>query len=306
MRYLLHFFIIFVFPPLFLGIISRIKALWSGRKGVPLLQIYFDLFKLIRKSEVIGITTSWLFIAAPVIIFSATIIAGLIIPVGCFDAPLHFTGDFIFFIYMLALAKIMSVLSALDTGSSFEGMGASREIAFSGLAEPAFFIVLTALSLFTKTTEFNALFSFTYTFERVSILFVLISCIILVMMMLVEGCRVPIDDPRTHLELTMIHEVMILDNSGPNLALIVYSSAVKMTLFGIIMANILIPGSMPHWLAFIMTIGILTVVAMMIGTIESVLARYRFIHIPEFIFFLSSLGLIVLSIVILRIYGGLQ
>ncbi len=306
LRGFFHILVVLIFPPFFLGIISRTKALWAGRKSVPLLQVYFDLYKLLRKGEVIGTTTSWVFRIAPIFILASTIMAGLIIPVGWETAPLNFSGDFIFFIYMLALGKVFSVVSALDTGSSFEAMGASREISFSGLAEPAFFILLTALSLFTRTTNFSALFSFTYAFERVSVLFVVISSIVLLLMIIIEGCRVPVDDPRTHLELTMIHEVMILDNSGPNLAFIMYASAIKMVLFGVILANIMIPGETSDFITFVLIIGILLLIAVIIGTIESVMARFRFIHIPEFIFFLSSLGLIVFSIVILKVYGGLQ
>lgn len=305
MRITAHVLVVMLLPPFFLGIISRTKALWAGRKSMPLLQVYFDLFKLIKKGEVIGTTTSWVFILAPIVLLSTTICAGLLIPVGWKVAPLNFTGDFIFFVYILALGKVFAVLSALDTGSSFEGMGASREIAFSGLAEPAFFIILTALSLATRTTDFSALFAFTHTFDRVSILFVTISGIVLFLMMLIEGCRVPVDDPRTHLELTMIHEVMILDNSGPNLAFIMYASSIKMVLFGVILANLIIPGNISPLVTVVMILGILFIIAIIIGTIESVMARFRFIHIPEFIFFISSLGLIALSIVLLKVYGGL-
>lgn len=303
---IVHFLLLLLLPPLFIGIIFRTKALWAGRKSVPLLQVYYDIAKLLRKGEVIGTTTSWIFTFTPALLLATSLMAGLLIPIGWKEAPLHFNGDFIFFVYILALGKVFSVLSALDTGSSFEGMGASREIAFSGLAEPAFFILLTAVSLITRTTNFSTLFLFTHTVDRISVLFVVISSIILFLMILIEGCRVPVDDPRTHLELTMIHEVMILDNSGPNLAFIHYALAIKMVLFGLIMANLIIPGSVSPLITVLCIFGILFLIAIAIGTVESVMARFRFIHIPEFIFFISSLGLIALSIIILKMYGGLQ
>ncbi|PKN18816.1 MAG: hydrogenase, partial [Deltaproteobacteria bacterium HGW-Deltaproteobacteria-22] len=215
--------------PLLQGIVNRTKARFGGRRGQPLLQAYFDLLKLLRKGAVYSRTTTWIFRAGPSIGLAATLVALTLIPIGR-GAPsaMHFTGDLFLLAYCLGLVRFFTVLAALDTGSAFEGMGASREVQFSALAEPALIVALAALARLSghlSLSDITAAIGVT-SWEVAGPALALIALALFVVF-LSENSRIPVDDPNTHLELTMIHEVMILDHSGPDLAFIEYGAALK-------------------------------------------------------------------------------
>ncbi|MDD5067809.1 MAG: NADH-quinone oxidoreductase subunit H, partial [bacterium] len=238
---IVNILVLLFFPFLFLGLINRVKSFWAGRQGPSIFQPLFDFLKLLKKDIIIGQTTSWVFQLSPIIGFSSILIAGLLVPLTGHVSILSFEYNFILFSYIIALGKFFSVIAAMDTGSSFEGMGASREITFSSLVEPGFFILLGSLALFTKSAAFQDIFSLTGQHTSLSCLIITLSVMALYIMLLVESCRVPVDDPNTHLELTMIHEVMILDNSGPDLGFIMYGAGMKMVIIGSLIANIILP-----------------------------------------------------------------
>ena len=302
---ILFYLLLAISPFFFTGVINKIKAVWAGRKGSPLLQNYYDFFKLMQKGEVISKTTSLVFIIAPSINIAAVYISLLIIPLPFMGSIISFPGDFVLFAYILGLAKFMTVLAALDTGSSFEGMGASREVTFSSIVEPAFFIIAGSLALITNELSFQSIFNILNAAAGYTILIKILFVISLFIMLITEGSRVPVDDPNTHLELTMIHEVMILDYSGPDLAFMLYSSALKMLIISMLIANLLIPSSFSLSAALILFLLIILLVFISIGLVESMIARSRISHVPQFIFIMTALSLTVFAVIAFFIFGGI-
>ena len=211
-----------------LGVINRVKAQCGGRRGPPLVQVYYDLWRLLHKGAVYSRTATWIFRAGPTVALSALIVATLLMPLGSCPAALEFRGDLILFTYLLALARLSIVLAALDVGSSFEGMGASREVLFSALAEPALLLGIAAVARDTGELSLSSIHeALSSTAWANAPLTLVLVAVALAVVFLAENCRVPIDDPNTHLELTMIHEVMVLDHSGPDFAFILYSAALQ-------------------------------------------------------------------------------
>lgn len=296
--------IILVLPLLFIGMINKTKAFWGGRKGASILQPYYDFIKLMKKGEVISVTTSPVFFLFPVISLSTVIFAGMLLPLVDHEAVISFEGSFILFAYILALGKFFSIIGALDTGSSFEGMGAAREAFFTSIPEPAFFIILGSISIFGEINSFEQLFGLYHAGSELSLLIVVLTVLILFIILLVEGSRIPIDDPNTHLELTMIHEVMVLDNSGPSLALIQYGAAMKMMILSSLILNFIIPYSADAMLYSAYYAGGIITAALTIGTIESLTARFRIVRVPDFIFTIIGMSLMVMFIILLYYYGG--
>ena len=305
MMKIIVFSIACVLPFFFIGIINRTKARWAGRKGAPVIQPYYDFFRLLRKGEVISKTTSFVFKVAPSINCAAALFALLFIPIPFVGSIISFPGDFIMFTYALGLAKFMLVLAALDTGSSFEGMGASREVTFSTLVEMAFFIVLGTLALLTNQISFEAIFAMLTVSTGYSRLVKILLVASLFIMLLAEGSRIPVDDPNTHLELTMIHEVMILDYSGPDLAFMVYAASMKMMLVALLIANLCIPPYLPSIAALFLFIGLLLMIYIAVGAVESLIARSRMSHVPQFIFLMTALSLTAFAVVAFFLLGGL-
>jgi formate hydrogenlyase subunit 4 len=302
---LLHLVLLLLLPFLFNGIITRVKSRWAGRQGPPLLQSLYDLTRLMRKGEVIGTTATWIFRYAPVVTLAALFGAGLLVPLVPGRALFPFAGDFVLFIYALGLAKFFSLVAAMDTGSSFEGMGASREATFSGLAEPAFMIIVASLALLTGHGSFAGILNDLQPGQGSAALVMALSALAMLIMLLVEGCRVPVDDPCTHLELTMIHEVMILDNSGPGLALLSYGAWLKMTLVAALIANLIVPAGLSPLVSLAAGLTVMALLAAVVGGIESLAPRLRLTHVPQFIFLMSSLALIIFSSLLLFVFGGL-
>ncbi len=298
--------LIIFLPFLFTGLINRVKSLWCGRKGPSLLQSFRDFQKLLGKGEIISSASSGIFQIAPSVLFSSSVMAALVTPLAGKESFLSFDGDFVFFAYILALGKFFMITGAMDTGSSFEGMGASREATFSVLVEPAFFIILGSFAFINGTASFSGLFLSRGTGNELHVLTGIFAAISLLVMLITEGSRVPVDDPGTHLELTMIHEAMILDNSGPDLALIHYAASLKMVIITALIAAVIIPPGGSPWFEVLSTAVIFFLAALLIGTIESLMARLRMSHIPQFILFMSSLAIVLLAITVLFIAGGLK
>jgi len=294
-----------VCAPLLSGIINRIKACYAGRQGRPLLQLYFDLFKLLQKGEVISRTTTWIFVAGPSVYLATIICALLVVPFGTVRAPFGFTGDFILMAYLMGFGRFALMLAALDTGSAFEGMGASREAAFSALAEPVIFLCFLALGggLWPSLYAFCQAASLEiWTFTRPELWLI---PLVLFVLLLVENCRLPVDDPNTHLELTMIHEVIILDHSGPNLAFILYASSLKLWLFALLLVNVLAPKIFGHTplesaLELALVLAGIFGTAVLVGVVESCLARLRLLVVPRILGMAGMLAALTLVVTLFR------
>ncbi len=241
---MVSFLLIILVSFFFTGFVIRTKSIAGGRKGPGIMQPMKDIIRLWRKGSVYSSTTGFIFQIAPTVYFSSVIMAILMIPQGNSPGFISFEGDFVMFAYILALGKFLMIISALDTGSSFEGMGASREALFSMLVEPAFFIIMGSFALFTGNTSFQGIFGSLHYGSEVSYMLGLLATFVFVLIAMIENSRMPVDDPNTHLELTMIHEVMILDNSGFDLGLIMYTTNLKFAMYGAIISNFFI-GMLP-------------------------------------------------------------
>lgn len=285
------------------GVINRTTANFSGRKGQGILQPMKDILKLLKKGSVYSKVSGFVFKIAPSIYLSSVLTAVLFIPFGNSGAILSFDGDFIMFAYILAVGKFFMIAAALDTGSSFEGMGASREALFSMLAEPAFFILLGSLGVLTGFTSFEKIFYAIHNVysasSYISYTIGIMAAFIFFALGLIENSRMPIDDPKTHLELTMVHEVMILDNSGYDLGLILYTGCLKFSMYGALAANLFLNPYFPLYLNIIIFAGIQFLYGCFIGSIESFSARFRMNQNPQVIFALSSVTLLVYIAVML-------
>jgi formate hydrogenlyase subunit 4 len=298
---ILNFILIAAASLFFSGIIIRTKSLLSGRKGPGIFQPLKDIRRLLRKASVYSTTTSIIFQIAPTVYFASVLIAIAMIPFGSQPGLISFKGDFVFFAYVLSLGKFWSIIGALDTGSSFEGMGASREALYSLLAEPAFFILMGSFALLTGHTSFQEIFGTLHFGSYISYAVGLLAAFVITLLTLVENSRMPIDDPRTHLELTMIHEVMILDNSGFDLGLILQATNLKFAMYGALIANFfLTPGSELYYSIPIFVVT-QVVFAVAIGIIESFMARFRMNHNPQYIFTLTSMSLLIFLGVLLML-----
>lgn len=301
---LLNLIILLLAPFFTIGIIKKTKAFWSGRKGVSIFQPLYDFVRLFKKGYVISETTSWIFWLSPIITFATVIFAGLFVPMIQGNSIITIEGGFVIFSYILGLGKFFSLISAMDTGSSFEGMGASREACFTTIVEPAFFIIMASVIALTGNYTFAGLSQVITNSGAFGVLIVIMAVLAMFVMLLTECCRVPVDDPTTHLELTMIHKVMILDNSGPDLGMITWAAGIKMVVLEALIANFIIPaglGFVPSALAFA---AVLIVIPLVVGTLESCIARLRMSHVFEFIFAMSSFALIVLSLAAIKMYGN--
>jgi len=276
----------------FSGIIIRTKSIASGRKGPGIFQPLKDIFRLFKKGSVYSKTTSFIFQIAPSIYFASIIMAIMVIPLGEYKGIISFEGDFVFFAYVLGVGKFFSIISALDTGSSFEGMGASREALFSMFAEPAFFILMGSFTLLTGHTSFQEIFASLHFGSYISYILGILATVVLVMITMVENSRMPFDDPKTHLELTMVHEVMILDNSGFDLGLILYGTSLKFAMYGALIANLFM-GSFPLYITIPLFFGMQMLFAIAVGLLESFTARFRMNHNAQYILTLSSVSLLI-------------
>ncbi len=278
----IHVLVALVLPPLLLGVIAKTKARFAGRVGPPLFQAYYDLLKLFRKGSVFSTTTTWVFRAGPVVGLVTAAVAVLLTPFANATAPISFTGDLILLTYLLGLGRFFTASSALDTGSAFEGMGAAREVTFACLAEPALFLGLLVLAKLSGSMHLTGMLDSSlgshWATAGASLALVLLSWFVV---LLAENSRIPFDDPNTHLELTMIHEVMVLDHSGPALGMILYGAAIKLFVFGALIVRLALPWSTgAPWLDWLIFLAGMLAVAVAIGVVESTMARLRLTHVP--------------------------
>jgi formate hydrogenlyase subunit 4 len=280
-RAIVHVLILIGLPPLLLGVITKTKAFLVGRRGPSLLQPYFDLWKLLHKEVAASATTTWIFALAPAVIVVAALGAGLLVPLGPMPAPVAFAGDFVLFAYLLALSRFFTAAAALDTGSPFEGMGAAREVGFAWLIEPALFFAFLALARLSGSATIDGMLRATEGLWLSSTTPVVLIAAGILVILLAECSRVPVDDPSTHLELTMIHEVMVLDTSGPLLALVEYGAAIKLFVLEALLLHVLAPTALvAGWGGLALFLLGLIVVSIGIGVVESSMARLRLLYVP--------------------------
>jgi len=290
---ILSFILIITASLFFSGIVIRTKSIFSGRKGPGIFQPIKDIWRLFRKGAVYSKTSSFIFQIAPSIYFATVLMAIFLIPFGNQPGILSFKGDFIFFAYVLALGKFFIIISALDTGSSLSGMGASREALYSLLVEPAFFILMGSFALLTGHTSFFEIFSSLHFGSYISYAIGTLAAFVFVIIALIENSRMPMDDPKTHLELTMIHEVMILDNSGFDLGLLFSATHLKFAMYGALIANFFLTPNYEWYYSIPIFISTQILFAVVVGTVESFMARFRMNHNPQYIFMLTSISLLI-------------
>jgi formate hydrogenlyase subunit 4 len=272
--------------PLFAGIIFKVKAFFGGRLGSPLLINYYTLIKLMKKGSVYSNSTTVIFKLGPIISLCTAIVALMFLPIAGRAPIFSFNGDIIFILYLLGLGRFFTIAAAMDTASPFEGMGAAREAYFPIICEATMFMILIFFFRLTGELQLSAYFAggstiALWNLAGAPLLFIVIAFFII---LLTENSRVPVDDPATHLELTMIHEVMVLDHSGPDLGLIELGSFCKLFFYSTIVSRLILP--FDYGLSAI-TVGLflvgLIIVYVAIGVTESVIARYRMDKVPQFI-----------------------
>ena len=278
---LVNILILLIVPFLMVGVIKKTKAFWAGRKGVSIWQPLWDFLRLMKKDSVISETTSWVFKFAPIVGFASVIFAALFVPLASGKAVINFPFAFVVFSYVLGFGKFFSLIAALDTGSSFEGMGAAREACFSTIVEPAFFIGMASIAALSQNYTFDSFKLILSNAGGYGFVIIVLAVITLFIMLLIEGCRVPVDDPTTHLELTMIHEVMILDNSGVDLGIITWGSAIKMLLFEALIANLIIPASMTGWASLLAFLAIVFILAVIFFLLAVGVITWQFIRLKR-------------------------
>ena len=266
----------FLLAPLLVGLVNKTKAFFAGRRGASVFQLYFDLFKLLRKGTVRSTHATWIFATAPLVGLVATVAAATLFPLGGAPAAVAFAGDAVLFFYLLGAARFFTVLAARDVASAFPDMGAAREVQFSAIVEAIVFALVAFLALMSNDASLTGFLTVTAGEEVAAAVPLLLAAGAAFAVMLSENCRVPFDDPETHLELTMIHEAMILDYSGPDLAFILYTASLKLWLFAafVVMLVFPIPAFTPLFYVLVLATG------PVIGAVESSMARLRFTRTP--------------------------
>ncbi len=290
--------------PFIVGVIRKVKARLQCRRGASLVQPYADLAKLFGKQPVISSTTSWIFTAAPYIVFASTVAAGLLMPVFISHTPLNFAGNIIALVYLLALGTFFLILAGLDAGSAFGGMGSSREAVVATLAEPAMILSILAIALTAGSTNLSTIVHQSALLEGMVLAppAHLMALAAMFIVTLAETGRVPVDNPSTHLELTMIHEAMLLEYSGRYLALMEWAAGIKLLVFLTLLVNVFAPwgiatSATPSALATGVAVYVMKVagLAVTIGVIESMFAKLRLFRVPELLgsaFILALLALV--------------
>lgn len=278
-------------PPLLPGIINKVKAWAAGRRGPPVLQLYYDLARLWKKSVVQSRVTSPAFLAGPAVAWTAILGAAMLVPIGPVGTALSFRGDVVLLLYLLALARFATAWAAMETGSAFEGMGAAREVSFSVLAEAALIAAMLTLSVQTRSVSLSTMLA---PFPGAGVVLLAAG---LFTVLLAENSRVPFDDPNTHLELTMVHEVMVLDHSGPPLAVIIHGAALKLMLFSVFLTESVLPvGAIGPIAGIALLIAGVLATALGVGLVESLMARFAFRRVP--LLLLTSVLLCVFALLV--------
>ena len=283
-----HVVLALCLAPLLQGVINKVKAFFGGRRGQPLLQPYHDMARLLRKGAVYGKITTWVFKISSLAAVAGPVLLLTLLPLGAVPAMLSFSGALILMVYTLAAVRFLMVLAALDTGSAFEGMGASREVLLAALSETSFMLSLAALAAAAGSFSLSDIFQGMDSVTPVSVM----SAGALLILLLAENARIPVDDPRTHLELTMIHEVMVLDHCGVDLCFIQYGAALKLWVFAALFSGICMPfrGTSPAEDLLAGLAGVF-ITAAAAGVIESTMARIRMPRLPEMLALASVLAL---------------
>lgn len=278
--------------PLLTGLVNKTKAFFAGRRGASVFQLYYDLAKLLQKSSPRSLSSTWIFDLAPILSLAALLAATLVFPFAGSVALLSFPGDAVVFFYLLGTSRFFTVLGARDVASAFPDMGAAREVQFSALVEAIVFSALAFLALMTHSGSLAGLLSATTGEEVSAAVPLLLVAAAMFVVLLAENCRVPFDDPETHLELTMIHEAMILDNAGPDLAFILYGASLKLWLFSAIFVRILFPLPVLTFGFFPLTLAM----GLIIGAVESSMARMRFLKTPFVLAGAGALAVLALAL----------
>ena len=295
---LMHWLLVLTMPVALVGVINRTKSWAVGRKGPRLMQSAYDLVRLLGKRPVVSHTASPLFRSGAYVTLVCGILAASMSPILGNFAPLQFDHDFIVVAYMLGFARIALMLCAMDVGSSFEGMGAAREASFSAYAEPALFLLIGSACAATGMTSFAGLIGALHSTPYYGLI-VAPLCVALLILLQAEAARVPVDDPLTHLELTMIHEVMILDHSGPELAAMQFSAALKMTLYAGLIAALINPFSPTEspLACALASLGLMLAVALVVGSIESLSARLPMRWVTRYLSIASAAALLAMIVI---------
>lgn len=294
--YLAHMAIL---PFLFAGLVRKAKARLQNRQGPPLLQPLYDFLKLLRKTETISETATWVFRTAPTVLVTTVLAVGLMIPWLGLPSPID--GDLILAIYLLALGKFAIALAALDTGSAFGGLGSSRESTVSIQAEPCLVLAFTALASRAHSSRFVDMLNASRHDTLLNVLVPLL-LVALGLALLAELARMPVDDPTTHLELTMIHEALLLENSGRNLALIEYAVALKSVVLLGLLAQVALLGAVGFspFARYVLTLLLLMGGAIALCVAESTLVKMRWRRIPNFLSFALAASTLACVLVALK------
>ena len=284
---LLNTAFIIAISPLFMGMIKKTKAFLQGRQGPSLVQPYFNLLKLFKKETVYSNRASAIMRLTPYVNIAFILVASLSIPLVFIPGPVAGIGNVILFLYLLAMAKFFMALGGLDAGSTFGGMGSSREMTISAIVEPVVIIAFAALALVMKTINLHEMFGMAIGQSLILDPAILLTSVSFFIILIIETSRIPVDNPETHLELTMIHEAMLLEYSGPDLALMEISHAVKQTLLMAIPLSLLAPWGLeaePGWpgvpLAMLAFLAKGALLAVAVGVTESVFAKFRLFRLP--------------------------
>jgi len=282
--------LVLLLAPLLTGIVRKVKARLMRRKGPPVMQPYRNLIRLFRKEAVLADNASWLFRAAPYLIFALTWVAAALVPTVATDSPFALSADFIALIALLASARFFLALAGLDVGTSFGGIGASREVMIASLAEPAMLMIVFSVALIAGSTNLSAIAHFMA--SQVDIEASLgLALVGFIMVAIAENARIPVDNPATHLELTMVHEAMVLEYSGRHLALIELSAALKLLLYISLITCLFAPWGISS--AAVDATSLLTGVAAylvklaaggsLLAVFETVIAKMRVFRVPGFL-----------------------
>ncbi|WP_294599035.1 NADH-quinone oxidoreductase subunit H [uncultured Rikenella sp.] len=288
------------------GVINKTRARLAGRTGVRFFQPLLTVGVLLRKGEVYSTSATWLTRTAPALYLATALGAVLLLPLGTFPAAVSFYGDFILFAYLLGFGKLALVLAALESGSSFQGMGSAREVLFSMLVEPCFFLLVGTLAMVTGYGSFSAIFA---TFDNASMNWLMLSLVMgyaFLNVALVENGRLPVDDPRTHLELTMVHEAMVLDLSGVDLAFIQLAGWLKLSIWGTLLVNVVVPGQIEGWMLAGWFLVAMAGYGVSVGAIESLMARNRMTKNATYLATLSAIGLLGFGVAYVLMTSGLN
>jgi len=283
--------------PLFAGLINKLKAILTGRVGAPIFQTYYDLQRIFKKETINATTSSFVSRISPVINLVTIICAAAMLPIGFWKPLINFNGDIILFAYVLGLARFFQILAAMDIGSSFEGMGAAREATFALFAEPIFFFTVGSVAFISGFTSIYDIYH-SIRLDNISFIVFIIICSISAFLLAITECsRMPVDDPNTHLELTMIHEVMILDNSGLDLFLYQYSSYVKLFVYAILEISFFYPFSAHNYSVGLVIFIVGTVIlASTLAIVETITSRFKMKNIPQYLLFATAIGILNLLI----------